>query len=56
MWPRLCGSILIAAAANAQAPPVEFGAIAWRRDFAAASEQAAKTASPMLLLFQEVPG
>lgn len=48
------------AALIAQAPtapsPVEFGAIAWQRDFHAASAAATAAKQPLLVLFQEVPG
>ncbi len=38
------------------APPVEFGAIAWERDFPAARERAQREGKSLLVLFQEVPG
>ena len=38
------------------ARPVEFGGVAWLRDFDAALEQAQAKERSILLLFQEVPG
>ena len=38
------------------AAPVEFGKVAWKRDFAAAEARAEETGKPLLVLFQEVPG
>jgi hypothetical protein len=37
-------------------PPVEFGAVAWERDFPAARERAQREGKSLLVLFQEVPG
>lgn len=36
--------------------PVELGRVAWMRDFEAAAVEADRTGSPLLILFQEVPG
>ncbi len=41
---------------EAQPNHVELGAVTWLRDFDEATAQAQKTAKPILLLFQEVPG
>lgn len=46
----------LAAGAAAQDVPIEFGAIRWQRDLAAATTAAGAAQRPLLLLFQEVPG
>ena len=40
---------------RAKTPP-ELGDVAWRRDYAAAQRESAKSGRPMLILFDEVPG
>ncbi|MGE3175592.1 MAG: hypothetical protein AB7O97_23410 [Planctomycetota bacterium] len=42
--------------ARAPATPIEFGRIAWQRDFDAAAATARARGVPRLVLFQEVPG
>lgn len=36
--------------------PIEFGTVAWGRDFDAATANARQRGVPLLVLFQEVPG
>jgi hypothetical protein len=38
------------------AQPPELGLVPWRRDFEASLHEAKRSAKPVLLLFQEVPG
>ncbi len=48
--------LLAAPVASTRATPVELGDIEWRRDFAAATEEAHRAKRPLLVLFDEVPG
>lgn len=41
---------------EASEAPVEFGRVAWERDFSAGLAQAKQADKPVLLVFQEVPG
>jgi hypothetical protein len=41
---------------SAFGPPIELGLVPWRRDFEASLLEAERSAKPVLLLFQEVPG
>ncbi len=55
----LLTALALTAAMNAQqsaAVPIEFGTVAWQRDFAAATAAAKQRGAPLLVLFQEVPG
>lgn len=56
---RLPKGVAFLMAANAAAQttaPVEFGAIAWQRDYEVARATAKEQRKPLLMLFQEVPG
>ncbi len=50
------GLVALAALPAQEASPVEYGAVPWLRDFAAAEAQAKASQQPLLVLFQEVPG
>lgn len=54
--PLSLAAFAAAAAAQVEAPAVEFGRIAWNRDFAAAATAARTGHRPLLALLQEVPG
>lgn len=56
LTPFLLAACAAAPGSAQDAPPTEFGAIAWQRDFAAAKAASQRTGKPILLLFQEVPG
>lgn len=60
LLPAAAATLLAGAAAQGGAasatPPVEFGAVDWLRDFAAAEARAKAGELPLLVLFQEVPG
>lgn len=53
--PFVCLSALAAQQPAAEIP-VEFGRVAWGRDFAAAEQLAKANHLPLLVLFSEVPG
>ncbi|MEZ5963785.1 MAG: hypothetical protein R3F56_08060 [Planctomycetota bacterium] len=46
----------LAAATAQSAAPIEFGTVAWARDFEAAATRARARRVPLLVLFQEQPG
>jgi len=52
----LLPAVLLAAAAAAAANPVEVGRVDWRRDLDAAIAESARSGTPVLAFFQEVPG
>lgn len=53
------GAAVSVAGAEADAPDldqIEWGTVAWLRDFGAAEAAARESGKPIFLLFQEVPG
>ncbi len=56
LCPVLATSFAVAGDETHGPDAVEWGAVAWHRDFTAAEAEARATGKPILLLFQEVPG
>lgn len=54
-WALVFG-VLAARPGRLEATPKELGAVAWRRDFRAAEQEARRVGRPLLILFDEVPG